>query len=155
MLRQSRIISHLACGYMLAIGALSVMSSLFAAEVTETRPGGAVAIIDTHAHISRGIRRGRATPGAAVSTALRAMDEFRVEMTILLPPPFPPGHPGTYGLQELAPVARENPGRFAFVAGGGSVNPMIHGVAPDKVTCRAPLRIWTGIIGQEGLWKRY
>ena len=21
--------------------------------------------------------------------------------------------------------------------------------------CRAPLRIWTGIIGQEGLWKRY
>ena len=65
MLQQSKIISHLACGYVLAIGALSVMPSLFAAEITETKSGGAVAIIDTHAHISRGYRRGSAMPGAA------------------------------------------------------------------------------------------
>ena len=69
-----------------------------------------------------------------VSTALRAMDNHRVEMTIFLPPPFPPDHPGMYGLPDLELVARRNPGRFAFVAGGESLNPMIHQVAPDKVT---------------------
>ena len=134
MLPHSKIISHLARGYVLVVVVVFAMSSLFAAEVTETKSGGTVAIIDTHAHISRGYRRGRALPGAAVPQALRAMDDLRVEMTILLPPPFPPGHPGIYGLRELEPVARANPGRFAFVAGGESLNPMIHRVAPDKVT---------------------
>jgi len=31
-------------------------------------------------------------------------------------------------------MVRDNPRRFAFVAGGESLNPMIHAVAPDKVT---------------------
>lgn len=132
MPRQNKIIARLARGYVLAVVAVFAVSSLFAGEVMETRPGGAVVMIDTHAHIIRSYRRTR--PGAMVSQALRAMDDLRVEMTILLPPPFPSGHPGIYGRRELGPVVRANPGRFAFVAGGESLNPMIHGVAPEKVT---------------------
>jgi hypothetical protein len=55
-------------------------------------------------------------------------------MTILLPPPFPPGHRGAYGRSDLEPIARDHPRRFAFVAGGESLNPLIHRVAPEKVT---------------------
>jgi predicted TIM-barrel fold metal-dependent hydrolase len=62
------------------------------------------------------------------------MDNLRVEMTVLLPPPFTPNHPGTYGQRELAPIARGNPRRFALVAGGESLNPMIQRVDPDKIS---------------------
>jgi len=93
---------------------------------------GAVAIIDTHTHIIRGYRRRAPFPTGA--QALRAMDSHRVEMAILLPPPFPPNQPGIYGLREIEPVVRANPGRFGFAAGGESLNPMIQRFAPDKVT---------------------
>ena len=127
-----KIVSCLAQSYVLAGVILSLSSSLFAAEVTETKNHGAVAIIDTHAHIIRGYRRRDPLPTGA--PALRAMDRHRVEMVILLPPPFPPNQPGIYGLREIEPVARANPGRFGFAAGGESLNPMIQRIAPDKVT---------------------
>ena len=115
---------------------LLVLASLGAAESAsaadaQDRPAAAVAIVDTHAHLIRS-RRGSST--AAAGQALRAMDEFNVEKTILLPPPFPPNHPGTYGRGEIEPVVRDDPRRFAFVAGGESLNPMIHALAPNEVT---------------------
>ena len=127
-----KIVSCLAQSYVLAGVILSLSSSLFAAEVTETKNDGAVAIIDTHAHLIRGYRRRDSVPTGA--QALRAMDSHRVEMVILLPPPFPPNQPGIYGFREIQPVARANPGRFGFAAGGESLNPMIQRIAPDKVT---------------------
>jgi predicted TIM-barrel fold metal-dependent hydrolase len=90
-----------------------------------------VPMIDTHAHIARNSRH---NPAAAAAKALRLMDEHRVEKTILLPPPYPPGHPGAYDREALERVVREGKGRFAFVAGGGSLNPMLHDVAPGAVT---------------------
>ncbi len=93
------------------------------------RAEAGIALIDTHVHA---MRSGRKVAG--VSAMLRTMDEFRVELAILLPPPFPPGHPGAYGRNELEPIARAHPDRFAFVAGGESLNPMIHRTPPDKVT---------------------
>lgn len=116
---------------LLAVGSVYLAVTAFAADMQDTTVGSAVVIIDTHAHI---IRSQRENPMAAARQALRAMDEFRVEKTILLPPPFPPGHRGTYGHRELAPVVRDNPGRFALVAGGESLNPMIHAIAPESVT---------------------
>jgi predicted TIM-barrel fold metal-dependent hydrolase len=127
-----KIVSCLAHGYVLACVILSLSSSLFAAEGKETKNDGAIAIIDTHAHLIRGYRRRDPLPTGA--QALRAMDGHRVEMAILLPPPFAPSHPGIYGLRELERVARANPGRFGFAAGGESLNPMIQRIAPDKVT---------------------
>jgi hypothetical protein len=119
-------------GYVLAGIIFFLSSSLCAAEVTETKNDGAVAIIDTHAHLIRGYRRRDPLPTG--TQALRAMDSHRVEMMILLPPPFPPNQPGIYGLREIEPVARANPGRFGFAAGGESLNPIIQRIAPDKVT---------------------
>ena len=127
-----KLLFGLAHSYVLAVVILSVSSSLFAAAVAETKNDGAVAIIDTHAHIIRGYRgRGPFPTGAQ---ALSAMDSHRVEMEILLPPPFPPNHPGIYGLRDLELLARGNPGRFSFSAGGESLNPMIQRITPDKVT---------------------
>ncbi|MBM3581776.1 MAG: hypothetical protein FJX37_07410 [Alphaproteobacteria bacterium] len=108
------------------------LSAPFAPAAADARPANAragVALIDVHVHPMRSGRR-----GANVSAMLRAMDEFQVELSILLPPPFPPGHRGAYGRSELEPIARAHPDRFAFVAGGESLNPMIHRTLPDKVT---------------------
>lgn len=116
----------------LAAMILLLSSVLFAAEVTESRSDGAIEIIDTHAHIIRGYR-GRGPPPIG-APALRAMDSQEVAMGILLPPPFPPNHPGAYGLAEIEPIVRANPERFSFAAGGESLNPMIQQTAPDKVT---------------------
>lgn len=110
--------------------ALFITSWFIAMEGAQAWAGEGVAIIDTHVHMIRSIRRG----SPDVSSALRTMDAFRVEMAIILPPPFPPGHPGTYGRRELEPIAREHPGRFAFVAGGESLNPIIHRTAPEAAT---------------------
>src|SRR5258706_3029578 len=126
-----KIVSRLARGYALAGLILSLSSSLFAAEVKQAKSDGAVAIIDTHAHLIRGYRRRDPLPTGA---ALRAMDGHRVEMAILLPPPFPPDHPGIYGLREIGAVAGASPGRFGFAAGGEWLNPMIQRIAPEKVT---------------------
>ncbi|HEX9154401.1 MAG TPA: amidohydrolase family protein [Nitrospira sp.] len=127
-----KLICCLTRGSVLAVAIPSLISSLYAAEITETKKDAGAAIIDTHAHIIRGYRR-RGSPPTG-EQALRAMDSHRVEMTILLPPPFPPNHPGIYGLREIEPVARANPGRFGFAAGGESLNPMIQRIPPDKVT---------------------
>jgi len=78
-------------------------SSLFAAETTETKNDRTIPIIDTHAHIIRGHGRRAAFPTGA--QALQAMDDHRVETVILLPPPFPPNHPGAYGLRQIEAVA--------------------------------------------------
>lgn len=116
---------------MVALATLYLATTAFTGDVQDTAVTRQPVIIDTHAHLIRN-RRGDATSTA--SQALRAMDEFKVETTILLPPPFSSNHRGTYGRRELESVIREHPGRFALVAGGESLNPVIHDVAPEKVT---------------------
>src|SRR6266705_1747627 len=108
------------------------LNSWVAAEAAEVKNGGVIAIIDTHTHIIRGYRKRGPSPTGA--QALRAMDNYRIAMSILLPPPFPPNHPGIYGFREIEPVVRANPERFGFASGGESLNPMIQAIAPDKVT---------------------
>src|SRR2546425_13201292 len=110
----------------LALASVCVIAAAFVADAQDTSTtGGPVLIIDPHAPLIRN-RRGNASATAA--QALRLMDEHKIEKTIVLPPPFPPGHRGTYGREVLAPEARDNPNRFAFVAGGESLNPMVHAV---------------------------
>jgi hypothetical protein len=86
----------LARGRTIAIIILILNSWLFAAEAAEVKNGGGIAIIDTHTHIIRGYQRRDPSPTGA--QALRAMDNHLIAMAILLPPPFPPNHPGIYGL---------------------------------------------------------
>ena len=131
-LHAQKIVCGLVRGAAVATFILFVDTWFFAADAAEVKNGGTIAINDTHTHIIRGYRRRGPSPTGA--QALRAMDNYRIAMAILLPPPFPPNHPGIYGLPEIEPIARANPDRFKFAAGGESLNPMLQRTAPDKVT---------------------
>jgi hypothetical protein len=90
--------------YCLILGARSLLESLSSFASDLERPvsnAGIQLIIDTHTHI---IRNRRGNPDRTAVAALSAMDENRVMMTILLPPPFPQGHRGAYGWRVLAPL---------------------------------------------------
>jgi predicted TIM-barrel fold metal-dependent hydrolase len=103
---------------------------------------------DAHTHLVRhlsetgggygrgGGRRGSGgvSPSAAASTALALMDRFGVSYAILAPPPLPAGREGAVGSPELQAVARQYPTRFAFSAGGESLNPLIQSTPPGNVT---------------------
>lgn len=89
-----------------------------------------IPIIDAHAHPSRSSRSIEQGLGAT----RQIMAEFGVTMTILAPPPFPAAERGLYGAGELQARARSEKDRFAFTAGGESLNPMIQQTPPDKVT---------------------
>ncbi len=77
---------------------------------------------------------GPTSAGADVAAALALMDRFGVTFTILAPPPLPPGRGDPGVLSLLQGVARQNPTRFAFSAGGESLNPLIQSTAPSAVT---------------------
>jgi hypothetical protein len=64
------------------------------------------------------------------------MDRLNIQSTILSPPPFPPTQERTYGWSELSRLARDYRGRFAFVAGGESLNVMLQETPADEVTPR-------------------
>src|SRR5271169_485240 len=74
------------------------------------------------------------SPSAIVSAALALMDRFGVSYAILAPPPLPAGREGAAGSPELQAVARQYPTRFAFSAGGESLNPLIQSTPPGNVT---------------------
>ena len=86
----------------------------------------------------RGGRRGgesmSLSPSAAVPTALALMDRFGVSYAILAPPPLPSGRGDAAGIAELQAVTGQYPRRFAFSAGGETLNPIIQSTPPANVT---------------------
>lgn len=94
--------------------------------------------IDTHVHLEGKYRSGRVFHSdydKAAETALATMNDLGIQKSLIMPQPFPPDHPGRYDSRELAEVAKKNPERFAFLSGGGSLNPMIQeAVRSGKVT---------------------
>jgi predicted TIM-barrel fold metal-dependent hydrolase len=113
--------------------------------VPVARAQGSVRIIDAQAHIMPNLRHsetGRSArawrgsverPDVVAPDALRAMDRLNVQATVLAPPPFPPQGEGAYGLTELQGLTRHYPDRFAFAAGGESLNPMLQETPSDQV----------------------
>lgn len=103
---------------------------------TQLAPAGqaqaTVPIIDAQSHPLRS-PHGKA-PLAVGEAALRLMDRLNVQATILAPPPFPPNRRPAYGLTDLQALARQWPQRFGFNAGGDSLNPMIQGTSPERVS---------------------
>ena len=81
-------------------------------------------IIDTHAHLQALARSGMDWDGG-LRTALGNMDRLNIRRTLILPPPQPYGFEAAYDL-EFASAVKRNASRFAIVAGGGSLNPMIN-----------------------------
>jgi predicted TIM-barrel fold metal-dependent hydrolase len=90
-------------------------------------------VIDTHAHLQWD-PGSESSSDLAVKTALENMEKFGIQKTLIMPPPFPARFAGTYDHKELAEITKKYPGRFAVLAAGGSLNPMIHSTRPEEVT---------------------
>jgi len=93
--------------------------------------------IDAHAHLVGG--RIRDFEGAA-KIALRAMDGAGVRTSFVMPPPQPPGHPLLYDYDSFVSSLKRYPGCFAFLGGGGTLNPMIQKADPDNTSERTKRR---------------
>ena len=90
-------------------------------------PGAAesqVKYIDTHAHLF-GFGKARGDYAGHARTAVAAMDKLGAALTIVAALPVPPGLHWTQDADELFKGTKDFPGRFAVVAGGGSLHPMI------------------------------
>lgn len=87
--------------------------------------------IDVHMHLVAGRGPGADYAGA-VDIALRELDRFGIATAIILPPPQVDSLPATYDYTSYAGAARRFPGRFAFLGGGGTLNPTIHRYADQS-----------------------
>jgi hypothetical protein len=110
-----------------AVSAPLLRAIRFAERIDEPTP-----ILDTHIHLAHDRHRGERL-STAIEVARRAMDAFTISRAIVSPPPFPPGQEGPYGLAEIAGALRSET-RFAFVAGGESLNPLLQSTPADSVS---------------------
>lgn len=107
---------------------LSVLSLLLAAPLAFAQ---APAIVDTHSHIQP---TGRATDfGGSLDAAIRRMDVAGIRSLIVMPPPMAGVRPGSYDIEDFRASAQPYPGRIFLGGGGGTLNPMIQGTAPEAV----------------------
>jgi hypothetical protein len=84
--------------------------------------------IDTHAHLDVRPRKGRVHPSdyeRAAETALSTMDSVGIRKTLIMPPPLIPESGRRGEEKSLAEIVRKHPQRFAFLGGGGTLNPII------------------------------
>lgn len=103
-------------------------TALGASTSSASLPG--IAFIDTHVHFQgRGPGQRRGDYAGAADVAQLAMRETGIVRSLVMPPPFPDGLPQTYDFEEFLAVVRARARAFAFLGGGGSLNPMIHAAA--------------------------
>lgn len=80
-------------------------------------------IIDTHAHLAPDAQKGFER---ALKVAIATMDQFGIETSIVMSPPRPPNARGNYDSDDFRAALSRYPGRFRFMAGGGTLNPRLH-----------------------------
>ncbi len=80
--------------------------------------------IDVHVHPIAG-RGGAADVYSSVNDAASVMRESGIAKMIVMPPPMDSGARASFDMEELRQAIREHGSRFAFLAGGGSLNAMI------------------------------
>lgn len=88
--------------------------------------------IDTHVHLVSGVTNTTGDWPGAVRAAIADMDKNHIGTAIVMPTPQPPGST-LYDIADFADAVKKHPGRFAFLGGGGTLNPMIHN-DPDAET---------------------
>lgn len=85
--------------------------------------------IDVHMHVIGGPER---QFGQAVEAAIAAMDARGIAKAVIFPPPFVRR---IFDYEAYVPELTRYPGRFGFLAGGGTLNPMLHQFRePESVT---------------------
>ncbi len=91
--------------------------------------GGGVAFIDVHNHLFGLVlvRGGRAESdyGGAARVAIAAMERFNIARMLVMPPPHSPENEHAFDLSAFLKAVRGHRDRFAFLAGGESLNVMI------------------------------
>ncbi len=80
--------------------------------------------IDVHVHPIGG-RGATADYGSVVRAAISVMEESGIVRMVLMPPPQIPGSRAPFDFEEFFPALKSYGSRFAFLGGGGSLNPMI------------------------------
>lgn len=83
-----------------------------------------VPFIDAHVHLFGGSHND--TFAGAVDAAIHQMDRFVVRKSIVMSPPRGAGVTSNFDYPQFVDLIRRYPGRFAFLAGGGVLNPLIH-----------------------------
>jgi hypothetical protein len=95
--------------------------------------GPAVPFIDVHTHLFGGTKN--EAFAEAVEVAVRQMNRFGVRKSIVMPPPRAPGVTSNFDYLQFIEPIRRHPGRFAFLGGGGALNPLMHSISdPAAVT---------------------
>lgn len=97
-----------------------------------------IPLIDTHNHLfgrygSRGGHEELDYEGAA-SVALTEMNRLGIRKIFIMPPPFSPGHPNRYSVDDFIGIVQKHPDRFAFLGGGGTLNVMIQQAVREGTT---------------------
>ncbi len=90
-------------------------------------------IIDTHGHTQNEGARGTDFKGS-LDAAIRRMDQSGIRRIIIMPPPMAAETRGAYEIESYAFAKQAYGGRILLGGGGGSLNAMIHTIAPDAVT---------------------
>jgi predicted TIM-barrel fold metal-dependent hydrolase len=93
---------------------------------------GPVQWIDTHVHTTGGGRHSRSDYSDTVSQARAAIGDRGFAKAILMPTPqLHAGKHGFFILEGFISEAKKNPDQFAYLGGGGTLNPMINAEAHD------------------------
>lgn len=82
--------------------------------------GGKFPHIDVHMHL---IGARQAQFGEAVEACVAAMENFGISKAVVMSPPQPP--PGVFDVSDFVAELRRRGSRFAFLGGGGNLNPML------------------------------
>jgi len=91
--------------------------------------------MDTHNHLVGKRVNGGFNFSRQTDIALENMDQLGVKLNLLLPMPQAPGQKLELKMEDLLPVVRKYPDRFAVLGGGGSLNVMIQrAVKEGRVT---------------------
>jgi predicted TIM-barrel fold metal-dependent hydrolase len=94
--------------------------------------GASLTIVDVHAHF---LPDRDLTFDDAVASAIKHMDQYGVARTIMMSPPRGRKIPRNYDYPDFRTALKKYPGRFVFLAGGGTLNPLLHRHAdPASVT---------------------
>jgi len=80
--------------------------------------------VDVHLHLIGGHGPQQDYSGA-VEVAIREMDRFGIAMAIVLPPPQVDAQP-VYDTPAFVAALPRHRGRFAYLGGGGALNPIVH-----------------------------
>ncbi len=95
------------------------------------KPSAQLKYIDTHNHLVSRRVRGQFNFERPIRIALESMDAAGVKRNLLLPMPQAPGQKLKLRFEDLQPVVRKYPDRFAALGGGGSLNVLIMQAAKE------------------------